>query len=113
MTSEHHQHALSELSHLIRSGVISQTDVSRATGVHQSQVSRILAGHSRRRSPNLLKLCAYAESMHRDGDVASEVPEALARELTSFMGVKPGEEKLFGAVLIALRRWRAEWRQDS
>ena len=51
--------------------------------------------------------------MHRGAEGASEVPDTLAREFAIFLGVKPGEEKHFGAVLIALRRWRAEWRHDS
>jgi transcriptional regulator with XRE-family HTH domain len=42
---------------------VSQLDLQLATGVHQSQISRILAGHVRRLSPNVLVLCKYAETL--------------------------------------------------
>jgi transcriptional regulator with XRE-family HTH domain len=113
MLSEHDKHLLCKLGRLTSIGVITQTDISKGTGVHQSQVSRILAGHSKRQSPNLKKICAYAESMHYDADVPAGVPQALARELADFLGVKSGEEERIGDILIALRRWRSDWRHTS
>ena len=41
---------------------LSQKAISAASGVDQSQVSRILAGRAKRPSPNLVKLCTYAFS---------------------------------------------------
>lgn len=109
MLSENELRLLCKLNRLTSSGLITQNDISKATGVHQSQVSRILAGHSRRRSPNLNKVCTYAESMHGDLDTHTEVPQALARGLADFLGVKAGEDERLRDVLIALRRWRADW----
>lgn len=38
-----------------------QEDVSRDTGVSQSNISRVLSGRRKRISPSALKLCQYAE----------------------------------------------------
>ena len=46
-------------AHMAHSG-ISQEELAREVGMHQSQVSRILRGEFRRLSPNLKKLCLYA-----------------------------------------------------
>jgi transcriptional regulator with XRE-family HTH domain len=113
MLTAHDKFLLDKLGHLTSSGAITQNEICRATGVHQSQISRMLAGHSRRRSPNLKKLCAYAESMHWNLDISAVIPPALAQELAHFVGAKSGDEKGLGDVLIALRNWRSDWRRSS
>lgn len=47
----------------LRAGTLTQNQIEKATGVHQSQVSRILAGQTRRFSRNVEKLCKYAETL--------------------------------------------------
>lgn len=44
------------LAKAVEEGALTQEQISRATGVHQSQVSRILAGKAKRSSPNVLRL---------------------------------------------------------
>lgn len=56
--------SLSRLRQAIRSGRTSQLSAANATGVDQSQISRILAGQTKRVSPNVLILCKYANTLH-------------------------------------------------
>jgi transcriptional regulator with XRE-family HTH domain len=57
-TSQHH---LETLKASVKSRQIGLKHISDATGVHISQVSRILAGKVKRASPNVEKLCKFAE----------------------------------------------------
>lgn len=54
---------IKKLATLVAEKKLSQPDIARETGVDQGQVSRILAGHSKRLSRNTLKLCKYAETI--------------------------------------------------
>jgi transcriptional regulator with XRE-family HTH domain len=56
---------LSWLSAEVRARRVSQLDIAAASGVHQSQISRILAGKARRESANVRKLCKYATSLRQ------------------------------------------------
>ena len=56
---------LQQLRRLVSTGETTQSEIARATGVDQSQVSRILAGHAKRPSKNVLRLCKYAEARMR------------------------------------------------
>lgn len=51
---------LADLGVLVSSGRLKQTDIQAHTGVHQSQISRILAGKAKRPSRNVEVLCKYA-----------------------------------------------------
>lgn len=51
---------LEGLAQMVRTRETTQEIISSETGVHQSQVSRILSGQIRRMSPNALALCKYA-----------------------------------------------------
>lgn len=51
-----------ELASLFKAAGITQTAISIAIGVNQSQVSRVLSGQITRRTKLLDKLCVYAES---------------------------------------------------
>ncbi|MHB8698291.1 MAG: helix-turn-helix domain-containing protein [Sulfuricaulis sp.] len=57
---------IKKLATLVAEKKLSQPDIARETGVDQGQVSRILAGHSKRLSRNTLKLCQYAETVKPD-----------------------------------------------
>lgn len=46
---------------MVRSKEATQEQIASETGVHQSQVSRILSGQIRRMSPNALMICKYAK----------------------------------------------------
>lgn len=54
---------LNRLALLIRRGQVTQKQVEIATGVDQSQISRILAGKVKRVSTNVKYLCKYANSL--------------------------------------------------
>jgi hypothetical protein len=64
------------------------TRVSRDTGIHQSQVSRLFRGQFKRLSPNVRTLLAYAREPHR------------------YAGAKEPSESARAAVIrAALRTW--------
>lgn len=47
---------------LAKSLKITQEDISNATGISQSQISRLLSGHGKRTSKSYLKICDYVFS---------------------------------------------------
>ena len=51
---------LRQLAALVGRRFVTQTEISAATGVSQSQISRILAGQFRRASKNVEAICNYA-----------------------------------------------------
>lgn len=69
--------SLEWLADAIRSRQISQELVANSIGVHQSQVSRILSGAAKRSSPNLRKICKYANSMRGVTDESSADVEQM------------------------------------
>lgn len=84
---------------------VTQSSLSDATGVDQSQISRILSGKSKRVSKNAQKLIEYTEKMHicigddeqlppvlvkavrLAWDRTAEHAEALARVIASMRGL--------------------------
>lgn len=67
----------------ISSAKLSQEAISEATGIHQSQISRILSGRIKRLSKNVVQLCKYVEVLHKHkkGSAAKEVPPILTNAL--------------------------------
>jgi len=55
------QHHLETLKASVKSRSIGLKRISEATGVHISQVSRILSGKVKRTSPNVEKICKFAK----------------------------------------------------
>ena len=105
--------ALERLAQAVRSRAITQKDIADATGVHQSQVSRILAGQIRRVSANVLALCKYADLHFVDvgairPNKRSEIADALAEVLSGH----PKEVTAATKVLASLVAWRRTWRQS-
>ena len=101
---------LERLKHHIATKRITQLQLAAATGVHQSQISRILAGHASRASGNLKKLCKYAESLSGVSSPApptSETSGALSR----LVGHSRAERAAFARLLQCLDDWRATWVQ--
>lgn len=63
-----------------------QFEIARATGVDQSQISRILKGQAKRASANVSALCRFAAEASRHTSITREVPavakaQALLHEL--------------------------------
>lgn len=103
---------LNALRALISSGSISQLEVAKATGVHQSQISRILAGNIRRASKNVGKLCNYAESassLRPPPDVGTQMATILTR-----LSAHGYEESLaLQELVVSLEHWRNSWRSGT
>lgn len=49
----------SQISQIAKSLAITQEDISKATGISQSQVSRLLSGQGKRKSKAFLEICNY------------------------------------------------------
>lgn len=113
MLSEHQSTNLLFLSGRVARREITQLDLSRATGVHQSQISRILSGQARRSSENLRKLCEYAESLRSNGARDSDCPDGLINALKPLLGKSAAEEKALVKLVISLGVWRASWSSQS
>lgn len=88
----------------IISNKINQKEISRATGVHQSQVSRILAGRSKRQSKNVVLLCKYAESMTPTGSSASITAGDLSRAVLDAWDGTQEQAESINALLKAIRQ---------
>lgn len=98
---------------------LTQRQIAEATGVDQSQVSRILAGQAKRNSENVTALCAFAEkasraSLKAEGGDVSDDADAIFRDLLS------GTEEEHKLMLEILRRladlksvWRAKRQSDG
>ena len=102
---------LVRLRHHIATKQITQSQLAAVTGVHQSQISRILAGHASRESGNLKTLCKYAESLSDVSNLSppiSEIPGTLNR----LVGHSRAEEAAFARLLQCLEDWRATWVQQ-
>ena len=51
-----------QLARVAKSLGITQEDISAATGISQSQVSRLLSGHGKRKSKGFLEICNYVNN---------------------------------------------------
>jgi transcriptional regulator with XRE-family HTH domain len=98
------------LADCVKKRKLTQRELESATGVHQSQVSRILGGHARRPSPNLLKLCKYAETLSTLDDAAEGSDEEIIGAIRSLLGHCAEEDQRLRDVVISLKAWRDSWR---
>lgn len=96
------------LSEQIAARSVTQSEISSVTGVHQSQISRILAGQLSRASRNVQKLCEYAKTLPKQAPDRSA--EELAGALREFLGSATTEEAAIADLLKSLRAWRQRWR---
>lgn len=103
---------LDALATHVASRNITQQAIALATGVHQSQISRILSGEVRRASKNVIKICKYAEALPRPQLSAENKREAAISELMSLIGRSSGEDAAFRQVVVSLRDWRQTWVGD-
>lgn len=107
-----HTAMLDALKALISSGIASQSDISRATGVHQSQISRILSGNVRRLSKNVQKLCTYAGSV-TTARIPPDIETRLSSALEKLTANGPEEAMALENLVAGLVRWRNSWRSPS
>jgi hypothetical protein len=90
-------------------GQLTQLGIAVATGVHQSQVSRILAGCARRPSKNLLALCKYAESHSGNGATRDSTNAGISAALLKLTGKSYAEDEALTLLLTSLAQWRSSW----
>lgn len=99
---------LHRLAELVVSKRLTQTAISRATGVDQSQISRILAGRLSRASKNVQKLCEYAKTLPEQPP--SHSSDELAGAFREFVGGAVNEDVAIADLIKSLRAWRQRWR---
>ncbi len=69
--------SLLRLRELVASGKLSQLVIERMTGVHQSQVSRILSGKIKRLSKNVKLLCEFEKNLHKAMPLKRELDQRI------------------------------------
>lgn len=94
---------------------VTQQEIARATGVDQSQVSRILGGHSKRSSANVAALCRFAAQMLNPNESGEEVPLPVRAHALVDALMKGGaqEQEKVVALLSQLLVLRKAWRQGG
>jgi transcriptional regulator with XRE-family HTH domain len=90
-------------------GEKTQIELAKATGVDQSQVSRILGGQARRASRNVLKLCKYAESLADSAEMPADVASRISATLAKLTGHSQAEDAAIEALISSLAEWRRSW----
>jgi transcriptional regulator with XRE-family HTH domain len=103
----------SELIHLlvdrITTGTLTQSSLSEATGVHQSQISRILSGNTRRASKNVLKVCKYAETLSPGDDGRKDFNDEILAAVAELRGKSRAENQALAKLMSSLNHWRKTW----
>lgn len=82
---------------------ITQEDISEATSISQSQISRLLSGHGKRTSKSYIKICNYVISSHK-GISADDVRnnEELINALASVWDGSAQQSKAIANVILSL-----------
>lgn len=93
---------LERLRIIVNSGKVTQEMVSIATGVHQSQVSRILSGNSRIASKNVLKLCKYSNHLHNLDPTRPQICPALIAAIEQVWDGTPAHADAIAKVILSL-----------
>jgi predicted transcriptional regulator len=81
---------------------ITQQSLSTATGVHQSQVSRILSGVTKRLSKNVSKLVRYIDSLHNCIGKDAPIPSVLNEALRLVWDGSPEHADAIARVIVSL-----------
>lgn len=90
-----------------RGGSVTQIEIQQATGVHQSQVSRILSGKSKRVSRSVEKLCKYAETLIKpDKKSDSADARALQRSILKIWDGSEAHARSLQELLVAVENLR-------
>lgn len=82
---------------------LSQQELANATGVHQSQISRMLSGSAKRVSKNLVKVSEYLENLHISYANKSEIPLVLKDAIQFSWDGTPGHADALARVIISLK----------
>jgi transcriptional regulator with XRE-family HTH domain len=92
---------------------LTQVEVARATGVDQSQVSRILSGQAKRSSANVVALCRFAAEASRSPVIEVDVPVAAKAQvlLDDLMDCDAEQQRSVVELLAYLVAARNAWRR--
>jgi transcriptional regulator with XRE-family HTH domain len=85
---------LALLRRAIAEGKLTQQQIADGSGVHQSQVSRILGGKGKRASRNADRLCKYAEAMGPPSGARTPRDELVASLLALWDGTPENADAL-------------------
>lgn len=86
---------------------VSQQDLAQYSGVHQSQISRILSGRSKRVSRNMLKLNDYVENLHKRITVTSDIPAVLIDAIRVTWNGSLQQAEALAKVIVSMRNLSA------
>ena len=81
---------------------LTQTDIAHAVGASQSQVSRLLAGHCKRRSKLLTKVCEYVFYTHKPTGVIPQQSPVLMEALATVWDGTPQHAQALALVIRSL-----------
>lgn len=81
---------------------LTQTDIAHAVGASQSQVIRLLAGHYKRRSKLLAKVCEYVFYTHKPTGVIPQQSPALMEALAVVWDGTPQHAQALALVIRSL-----------
>jgi DNA-binding Xre family transcriptional regulator len=98
--------SLDHLRALILSNVTNQSEISKATGIDQSQISRILAGKVKRVSKNMLELCKFARNLPQIAERDPSQSPALMSALKAVWDGTPEHAAAIASVVLSLRKFR-------
>jgi transcriptional regulator with XRE-family HTH domain len=100
--------ALQKLGAAVATGRETQSSIASATGVSQSQISRILKGAVRRPSANVLKLCKFSEAMGAASRTAQQltIDRSLMRALVAVGADTPAGASALKQLLLSIARLR-------
>lgn len=102
-------HLLHTLAKQASAGSLTQAALADATGVHQSQISRILAGKVRHASKNVLKLCKYAKSLPSAMGPQDNNGEEILAAVAKLLGKSSAEDRALAHLVGSLTDWRKSW----
>lgn len=113
----HQRDLLAWLAELVRTRKLTQQELAAESGVHQSQVSRILSGSPKRPSRNVQRLCSYAERRREqsraDRGGLLDPPQALSRALSRVWDGSEEHAKALADLLDAVDRVQMTARKGS
>lgn len=97
--------SLEKLRSLLLSGATSQTAISKATGVDQSQISRILSGNAKRVSKNVIELCKYSDQFQSSVSHDPAHSASLMGALRTVWNGTPEHAEALARVILSLREF--------
>lgn len=104
--TQDHLNALDRLRAAVASHDVTQQQIAEASGVDQSQVSRILAGQTKRVSANVIKLCKFAYEVELSGGHDPSQSQALMNALRVVWDGSSAHAEAIAQVLFSLRHFK-------